>query len=80
MGLSKPWPDAMEALTGQREMSALPLLSYFRPLQEWLEKENARNGEFIGWKIAPTSGANSIFKSFLTLFLVGFASSLSLCL
>ena len=51
MGSSKPWPDALEALTGQREMSALPLLKYFRPLQEWLEKENARNGEFIEWEV-----------------------------
>ena len=51
MGSSKPWPDALEALTRQREMSALPLLKYFRPLQEWLEKENARNGEFIEWKV-----------------------------
>ena len=58
MGSSKPWPDAMETLTGQREMSAQPLLNYFRPLQEWLEKENARNGELIGWKI-PSSNQTS---------------------
>ncbi|KAI9552326.1 hypothetical protein GHT06_022691 [Daphnia sinensis] len=54
MGSSKPWPDAMETLTGQREMSVLPLLNYFRPLHEWLEKENARNGETIGWSIPPS--------------------------
>lgn len=59
MGSSKPWPDAMEALTGQREMSALPLLDYFRPLQEWLEKENKRTGEYIGWKIPSTDAMSS---------------------
>ena len=49
MGSSRPWPDALEALTGYREMSTKPLLNYFRPLQEWLEKENERNGDVIGW-------------------------------
>ncbi|CAH0729159.1 unnamed protein product, partial [Brenthis ino] len=50
MGSSKPWPDAMEALTGQRAMRADGLLEYFRPLHEWLEAENQRTGEFIGWE------------------------------
>ena len=49
MGSSRPWPDALEALTGYREMSTKPILNYFRPLQKWLEKENKRNREFIGW-------------------------------
>lgn len=68
MGSFKPWPDAMEALTGQREMSALSLLNYFKPLQEWLEKENARNGEFIGWKVPiKKSSNNSASKSNMAL-------------
>ncbi|KAG7307995.1 hypothetical protein JYU34_006623 [Plutella xylostella] len=50
MGSSKPWPDAMEALTGQRLMSADGLLEYFRPLHEWLQAENQRTGEHIGWE------------------------------
>ena len=71
MGSSKPWPDAMEVLTGQRDMSVGPLLNYFRPLQEWLEKENARNGEFIGWKTrSPTGGASSLIISPLLIGLV----------
>ena len=49
MGFSRPWPDALEALAGYREMSTQPLLNYFRPLQEWLEKENERNGDVIDW-------------------------------
>lgn len=55
MGSSHPWPDAMEVLTGQREMDAGGLLEYFRPLQKWLEEENKKNGEFIGWE-ASTKG------------------------
>ncbi|XP_008477363.1 angiotensin-converting enzyme [Diaphorina citri] len=50
MGSSKPWPDAMEAITGQREMDASALLQYFEPLYKWLEEENARTGEHIGWE------------------------------
>ncbi|XP_056647591.1 angiotensin-converting enzyme-like isoform X1 [Diorhabda sublineata] len=50
MGASRPWPDAMEALTGQRNMDAGGLLEYFKPLQDWLEKENVKNGVFIGWE------------------------------
>ena len=44
-----PWPEAMEKITGQREMSALPLVKYFEPLMRYLEEENARMGETIGW-------------------------------
>ncbi|XP_059056708.1 angiotensin-converting enzyme-like isoform X1 [Achroia grisella] len=50
MGSSKPWPEAMEALTGQRSMKADGLLEYFKPLYEWLEVENQRTGEYIGWE------------------------------
>ncbi|XP_022825182.1 angiotensin-converting enzyme-like isoform X1 [Spodoptera litura] len=50
MGSSKPWPDAMEVLTGQRSMKADGLLEYFRPLYEWLQAENQRTGEYIGWE------------------------------
>ena len=47
MGGSKPWPDALEAFTGTREMSGKPMLEYFAPLQAWLEKQNA--GRRCGW-------------------------------
>ncbi|XP_072023599.1 angiotensin-converting enzyme-like [Amphiura filiformis] len=49
MGKSKPWRDAMEAITGQREMSADAIMEYYAPLMEWLEKTNAENEEYIGW-------------------------------
>jgi DNA-formamidopyrimidine glycosylase len=31
MGLSKPWPDALEAMTGSRQMDATAILDYFAP-------------------------------------------------
>lgn len=50
MGSSRPWQDAMENITGQRNMDAGGLLEYFKPLQDWLEVENQRTGEYIGWE------------------------------
>ncbi|XP_055597208.1 angiotensin-converting enzyme-like [Uranotaenia lowii] len=50
MGSSKPWPDAMEVLTGQRRMSADALFEYFEPLYEWLQEENKRLGAYVGWE------------------------------
>ncbi|XP_063816075.1 angiotensin-converting enzyme [Pseudophryne corroboree] len=49
LGNSKPWPDVMEAITGQRKMSAHALLEYFKPLIDWLDEQNSKNGETIGW-------------------------------
>ncbi len=40
MGQSKPWPDAMQALTGQREMDASAIIDYFAPLNSWLKEQN----------------------------------------
>lgn len=50
LGSSRPWPDAMEALTGQRNMDASGVLEYFEPLYDWLKEENKRTGEFVGWE------------------------------
>ncbi len=47
MGASKPWPDALEAFTGTREMDGSALVSYFAPLQTWLKEQNA--GQQCGW-------------------------------
>ena len=47
LGASKPWPDALEALTGERQMDATALLEYFAPLQKWLGEQNA--GQTCGW-------------------------------
>ncbi len=47
MGKSKPWPDALEALTGQRQMDASAILDYFAPLKKWLDEQN--QGKPVGW-------------------------------
>jgi peptidyl-dipeptidase A len=38
MGQSRPWPEALEAVTGERRMDASALLEYFRPLSDWLDR------------------------------------------
>ncbi|KAK7076475.1 hypothetical protein SK128_016578 [Halocaridina rubra] len=50
LGSSKPWPEAMEALTGERIMDASVIRQYFKPLEEWLKKDNEKHREFIGWE------------------------------
>ncbi|XP_050313068.1 angiotensin-converting enzyme-like [Anthonomus grandis grandis] len=50
MGSSRPWPDALEVITGQRTMDASGILDFFKPLQKWLENENKKNNAFIGWE------------------------------
>ena len=47
MGLSKPWPEALVALTGKPEMDATAILDYFAPLKKWLDEQNA--GKPTGW-------------------------------
>lgn len=47
MGQSRPWPDALEAIDGRREMDATAILDYFKPLQTWLDEQNA--GQPTGW-------------------------------
>jgi len=47
MGLSRPWPDALEALTGQRQMDATAICDYFAPLEKWLNEQN--QGKPVGW-------------------------------
>lgn len=50
LGSSKPWPDAMEKISGQRQMDSAGLLEYFKPLTDWLTEENKKTNEYIGWK------------------------------
>ncbi|MGK4007336.1 M2 family metallopeptidase [Sorangium sp. So ce1036] len=47
MGRSRPWPEALEVVTGSRQMDATAMLDYFAPLKEWLDQEN--RGRTCGW-------------------------------
>ena len=49
LGSSKPWQDALQSLTGERKMSAKPILNYFKPLYDWLVTTNEENGDSVGW-------------------------------
>ena len=47
MGTSKPWPDELAALSGERTMDASAILDYFAPLKTWLDEQN--KGQVCGW-------------------------------
>jgi peptidyl-dipeptidase A len=47
MGASRPWPEALDALTGSKQMDATAILDYFAPLSAWLDEQLA--GTPIGW-------------------------------
>jgi len=49
MGQSKPWQEALEALTGQKQMDATALADYFAPLKTWLDEQNKAKGYPVGW-------------------------------
>jgi peptidyl-dipeptidase A len=46
-GLSQPWPEALEALTGEKQMDATAILDYFAPLKAWLDEQNKNHK--VGW-------------------------------
>ena len=47
MGASRPWPDALEAFTGTRQMDGGAMVRYFTPLMTWLQEQN--RGRTCGW-------------------------------
>jgi peptidyl-dipeptidase A len=47
MGQSRPWPDALEALAGTRQMDATAIVDYFAPLKQWLDEQT--KGKPTGW-------------------------------
>jgi peptidyl-dipeptidase A len=49
MGQSKPWQEALEALTGEKQMDASALADYFAPLKAWLDEQNKANHYPVGW-------------------------------
>jgi len=65
LGASRPWKEAMEIMTGQPEMDTGAIREYFKPLENWLKKENAKSGVKVGWgplnmnKVCQQYGENS---------------------
>ncbi|MEZ0311618.1 MAG: M2 family metallopeptidase [Myxococcota bacterium] len=48
MGASKPWPEALAAISGERTMDASALTEYFAPLRTYLDEAN--QGDQCGWQ------------------------------
>jgi peptidyl-dipeptidase A len=49
LGASKPWPEALETLTGEKQLDASALADYFAPLKTWLDEQNKANHYPVGW-------------------------------
>jgi len=49
MGVSKPWQDALEALTGSRQMDATAIVDYFAPVKKYMDDELAKKNAKAGW-------------------------------
>jgi len=47
LGLSRPWPEALEVVTGTRQMDGTAIVNYFAPLKAWLDQQN--QGRKCGW-------------------------------
>jgi peptidyl-dipeptidase A len=47
MGLSQPWPDALEKIAGTKQMDATAILDYFKPLEAWLDEQI--KAKPVGW-------------------------------
>ena len=47
MGLSRPWPEALDQIAGTKEMDATAILDYFKPLDAWFDEQI--KGKPIGW-------------------------------
>ena len=47
MGMSKPWPEALDAIAGTKTMDASAILDYFAPLKSWLDEQV--KGRPVGW-------------------------------
>ncbi|MYN26288.1 M2 family metallopeptidase [Duganella levis] len=41
LGASKPWPEALKAISGEDKIDGNALLEYFAPLKTWLDQQNA---------------------------------------
>jgi peptidyl-dipeptidase A len=47
LGQSRPWPEALQAMTGETRADATAMMEYFAPLKKWLDEQN--RGTKVGW-------------------------------
>ena len=72
MGKSKPWPQALEKLTGSQTLDVGALSEYFEPLRKWMVKQRQQLGYAApGWdgdddmpttKPVPTAGVSTLVR------------------
>lgn len=55
MGQSRPWPEALKALTGETQLDASAMIEYFAPLKKWLDEQN--QGHPVGWAVSGRAAA-----------------------
>ncbi|XP_063315425.1 angiotensin-converting enzyme [Pelobates fuscus] len=48
-GSSQLWQDVLLQMTGGNKMDVGPLLEYFAPVTKWLQEQNNKNNETLGW-------------------------------
>ena len=49
LGKALPWNEALEVLTRSNKLSSKPLIEYFKPFEDWLDKHRSDNGYTLGW-------------------------------
>jgi peptidyl-dipeptidase A len=49
LGQSRPWPEALKAMTGTDKADASAIVEYFQPLMDWLKEQN--KGQQEGWTL-----------------------------
>lgn len=49
LGSSADWRHALRVITGYSEYRVEPLLAYYEPVREWLQREVERHRIPVGW-------------------------------
>ncbi len=49
LGVSRPWQEALETMTGSKQMDATAIIDYFAPLKKFMDDELSKKGVKVGW-------------------------------
>ncbi|XP_075911324.1 angiotensin-converting enzyme 2-like [Petromyzon marinus] len=49
LGKSEAWTKALEQVASTTAMDSTALIDYFEPLYRWLQEDNHRHGQTVGW-------------------------------
>ena len=49
LGASRHWTHSLQILTNETTINANAVFQYFKPLIDWLKKENSKSGINPGW-------------------------------